>query len=79
MRPRAWIAVLLFMQFSAVAFGLGAWAVLALAPMAWAPVLLTAVIAASFVIGGWLAWTFAPRARLRYWRRRDEAPKAVFA
>ena len=79
MSTRAWIAVLLFMQFSAVAFGLGAWAVLALAPMAWAPYLLPAVIVASFVTSGWLAWTFAPRARLRYWTRRDESPRAVFA
>jgi len=79
MSTRAWIAVLLFMQFSAVAFGLGVWAVLALAPASLEPGLIVAVIAASFAVGGWLAWTFAPRARLRYWTRRDETPKAVFS
>lgn len=75
MSIRAWITALVSMMVNAVAFGIGAIAVLSVPALAadawfWLPL----VIAVSFVVSPFIAWQIAPMLRSR-WQRRQEARK----
>jgi len=56
---------------NAVLFGLGAVAVLIIAPEEQWKFLLPLVIVMSFIFAAPIAWLIAPRLRARYWRDAD--------
>ena len=75
MSIRTWITALVSMMVNAVAFGIGAIAVLTIPALEadawfWLPL----VVVVSFAVSPFIAWQIAPMLRSR-WQRRQEAEK----
>jgi hypothetical protein len=71
---RARIAILIYSMTNAVLFGVGIVTVLnvpSLAAHLWIGI--PVVVLLSFLLAVPIAWFIAPRLRVRYWRRREEA------
>lgn len=69
MKTRTWITGIVSMMVNAVLFGTGAVTVLSVPALNdHAAILLPVVIVASFLAAPPIAWTLAPRLRLRPWR-----------
>ncbi len=74
MRTRTYMTGIVSLMVNAVLFGTGAIIVLAVPELReHAVYLIPAVVLASFVVAPIIAWKIAPRMRLRYRKRRENA------
>lgn len=72
MSVRLQIAIMVGLMVNAIIFGIGAVTVLSVPWLSiHAAYLLPAVVVCAFIITPFIAWTIAPRLRLRYWREHQ--------
>lgn len=74
MKTRTYLTGIVSLMVNAVLFGAGVVVVLSVPALSeHAIYLIPAVVVASFVLTPFIAWKIAPRMRLRYWSKRENA------